>query len=154
MTARAALASLFSHLLLVAAVGFALYPVLWVVALAFSGAAEPAARAIPLPVDPTLDHLQQVELRGHLEQRPDVLGLLVKLRDVRDHLPRAEAAAGEGAHGVARGDAWPPTDAPHEPRDGQRHRHPDRRHQVVHRRRDALLPKTSSGCSSPLHCFE
>ena len=60
MTARAALASLFSHLLLVAAVGFALYPVLWVVALAFSGAAEPAARAIPLPVDPTLDHLQQV----------------------------------------------------------------------------------------------
>lgn len=60
MTARAALASLLSHLLLVAAVGFALYPVLWVVALAFSGAAEPAARAIPLPVDPTLDHLQQV----------------------------------------------------------------------------------------------
>jgi arabinogalactan oligomer/maltooligosaccharide transport system permease protein len=54
------LESLATHALLVCAVAFALYPVLWVVALAFSGTQTPEARIVPLPEAPTLDHLREV----------------------------------------------------------------------------------------------
>lgn len=48
------------HLVLVLAVAFALYPVLWVVATAFSGTVTPEPRALPVPQEPTLGHLQEV----------------------------------------------------------------------------------------------
>jgi arabinogalactan oligomer/maltooligosaccharide transport system permease protein len=54
------LESVFTHLALLAAVAFALYPVLWVVALAFSGTQTPEARILPLPQQPTLDHMREV----------------------------------------------------------------------------------------------
>ncbi|EYF02288.1 sugar ABC transporter permease [Chondromyces apiculatus] len=54
--------SIASHLVLVVAVAFALYPVLWVVSLAFSGARPPEARVFPVPHDPTLAHLEAVVL--------------------------------------------------------------------------------------------
>jgi arabinogalactan oligomer/maltooligosaccharide transport system permease protein len=54
--------SLLSHALLLIAVAFALYPVLWVIALAFSGETIPTARAIPLPIAPTMEHLREVVL--------------------------------------------------------------------------------------------
>lgn len=52
--------SLLTHAVLVLFSCFALYPVLWVVALALSGARTPTASAIPLPEAPTLDHLRAV----------------------------------------------------------------------------------------------
>ena len=54
------LESIGAHLLLIAAVAFALYPVLWVISTAFSGAAELAPRVLPIPVEPTLEHLKGV----------------------------------------------------------------------------------------------
>ncbi|MFY0541820.1 sugar ABC transporter permease [Nannocystis pusilla] len=52
--------SIGAHLLLVVAVAFALYPLLWVVSLAFSGAVEPTPRVLPVPLEPTLEHLRGV----------------------------------------------------------------------------------------------
>lgn len=48
------------HVFLVLGVAFALYPVLWVVALAFSGTQTPTARVVPIPDAPTLAHLHAV----------------------------------------------------------------------------------------------
>lgn len=48
------------HAALLLAVGFALYPVLWVVATAFSGTVSPQPRAIPIAAEPTLEHLTSV----------------------------------------------------------------------------------------------
>lgn len=48
------------HALLVLGVAFALYPVLWVIALAFSGTQTPTARVVPIPDAPTLSHLEAV----------------------------------------------------------------------------------------------
>lgn len=48
------------HIALVLAVAFALYPVLWVVALAFSGTQTPTPRVFPVPEAPTLAHLDAV----------------------------------------------------------------------------------------------
>ena len=48
------------HAVLLAFVAFALYPVLWVIALAFSGQDTPEARLLPLPHQPTLGHLAEV----------------------------------------------------------------------------------------------
>lgn len=48
------------HVFLVLGVAFALYPVLWVIALAFSGTQTPTARVLPLPDAPTLAHLEAV----------------------------------------------------------------------------------------------
>lgn len=48
------------HVLLLLAVAFALYPVLWVVATAFSGSLTPEPRALPIPQEPTLEHLREV----------------------------------------------------------------------------------------------
>jgi arabinogalactan oligomer/maltooligosaccharide transport system permease protein len=50
------------HCALVLAVAFALYPVLWVVATAFSGTLTPEPRALPVPQQPTLEHLDAVVL--------------------------------------------------------------------------------------------
>ncbi len=48
------------HAVLLLGVAFALYPVLWVASLAFSGSATPEPRVIPWPSEPTLRHLQEV----------------------------------------------------------------------------------------------
>ncbi len=48
------------HGTLLAAVAFALYPVLWVAALAFSGTPSPEPSIWPVPNDPTLAHLEHV----------------------------------------------------------------------------------------------
>ncbi len=50
------------HAVLILAVAFALYPVLWVVATAFSGSLTPEPRALPVPQQPTLEHLDAVVL--------------------------------------------------------------------------------------------
>ncbi len=52
--------SVLAHGVLIIAVAFALYPILWVIALAFSGVSDPAPRVLPVPVEPTLDHLVEV----------------------------------------------------------------------------------------------
>jgi arabinogalactan oligomer/maltooligosaccharide transport system permease protein len=54
------LESFASHLVLVLAAAFALYPVLWVVSLAFSGSRPPSPNVLPVPHDPTLGHLKTV----------------------------------------------------------------------------------------------
>ena len=54
------LESIGAHVVLVAAVIFALYPVLWVIALAFSGSRPPVAEMVPLPHDATLAHFSEV----------------------------------------------------------------------------------------------
>jgi len=48
------------HVALVFAVCFALYPVLWVVTLAFSDVLPASPRVIPIPSDPTLSHFTAV----------------------------------------------------------------------------------------------
>jgi arabinogalactan oligomer/maltooligosaccharide transport system permease protein len=57
-----ALESIASHFVLVLAVAFALYPVLWVVSLAFSGVRPVGAGILPVPHEPTLAHLEAVVL--------------------------------------------------------------------------------------------
>ncbi len=52
--------SILVHVVLVAAVAFALYPVLWVVALALSGTSDPQPSALPIPREPTLRHFEAV----------------------------------------------------------------------------------------------
>jgi arabinogalactan oligomer/maltooligosaccharide transport system permease protein len=59
------LESFASHALLVLAVGFALYPVLWVVALAFSGSRPAVPEVLPLPHEPTAKHLEAVISTTH-----------------------------------------------------------------------------------------
>ncbi len=54
------LESVVSHLALLAVVAFALYPVLWVIALAFSGEQSADPRVLPVPEDPSLQHLREV----------------------------------------------------------------------------------------------
>jgi len=48
------------HLVLVLATLLALYPVLWVVALALSPGDAPTARILPIPTKPSLEHLRAV----------------------------------------------------------------------------------------------
>jgi arabinogalactan oligomer/maltooligosaccharide transport system permease protein len=50
------------HAILIAAVVFALYPVLWVVALALSPGDAPEPRVIPLPSEASLEHFAEVVL--------------------------------------------------------------------------------------------
>lgn len=52
--------SLLAHLVVLAFVGFALYPVLWVVSLALSGTTVLEPRVLTIPQDPTLDNLREV----------------------------------------------------------------------------------------------
>lgn len=48
------------HAVLLVGVAFALYPVLWVAALAFSGSATPEPNVMPWPQQPTLRHFEAV----------------------------------------------------------------------------------------------
>lgn len=48
------------HLALITATLLALYPVLWVISLAFSRAADPGAHVLPVPRDVSLDHFRAV----------------------------------------------------------------------------------------------
>ncbi len=48
------------HAVLLAAVAFSLYPILWVISLAFSSHQTPEPRLLPIPEEPTLDHLRGV----------------------------------------------------------------------------------------------
>jgi arabinogalactan oligomer/maltooligosaccharide transport system permease protein len=52
--------SIATHLALMAAVAFSLYPILWVISIAFSGRRPPEARVLPLVTEPTTAHLAQV----------------------------------------------------------------------------------------------
>jgi arabinogalactan oligomer/maltooligosaccharide transport system permease protein len=54
------LESIATHLALLAAVAFSLYPVLWVISQAFSGSRPPSARVLPIPYDVTAAHLKAV----------------------------------------------------------------------------------------------
>lgn len=49
-----------AHLVLLVAVAFALYPILWVVSLALSPGDAPEASLVPVPSDPSLAHLEAV----------------------------------------------------------------------------------------------
>src|SRR5262245_35752822 len=59
------LESIAAHAILVVGVAFALYPVLWVIALAFSGEKPPIPHVMPVPVAPTADHLLAVVTTSH-----------------------------------------------------------------------------------------
>jgi arabinogalactan oligomer / maltooligosaccharide transport system permease protein len=54
------LESIATHLALMAAVAFSLYPILWVISIAFSGRRPPEARVLPLVTEPTTAHLTAV----------------------------------------------------------------------------------------------
>lgn len=54
------LESVACHVFVLLGVAFALYPVLWVIALAFSGTQTPTARVVPVPDAPTLAHIEAV----------------------------------------------------------------------------------------------
>lgn len=60
-TARRRMVESFAvHAMLLVGVAFALYPVAWVAALAFSGAPAPEPAVVPWPDQPTLRHLEEV----------------------------------------------------------------------------------------------
>jgi arabinogalactan oligomer / maltooligosaccharide transport system permease protein len=59
---RSPVESALVHVALVLAVAFALYPVLWVIALALTGTPTPEASALPIPREPTLEHVEAVVL--------------------------------------------------------------------------------------------
>lgn len=59
------LESVLSHVAILAGVGFALYPLLWVVSLAFRAGTSPVRQVLPLPVPFTLDHLTHVVSAPH-----------------------------------------------------------------------------------------
>ncbi len=59
------LESIAGHAVLVLAVAFALYPVLWVVAQAFSATRPLVPQVLPLPYEPTLAHLRAVVTTTH-----------------------------------------------------------------------------------------
>lgn len=58
-----------THVVLVVGVAFALYPVLWVVSLAFSGTRPPVPEVLPIPAHPTFEHLRAVV--GTTKTTPD-----------------------------------------------------------------------------------
>lgn len=60
-----ALESIATHLALMAAVAFSLYPILWVISIAFSGSRPPEARVLPLLTEPTARHLTGVVTSMH-----------------------------------------------------------------------------------------
>ena len=55
-----ALESVATHVALMIAVAFSLYPILWVISIAFSGRRPPEARVLPLLTEPTTAHLTSV----------------------------------------------------------------------------------------------
>lgn len=63
------LESIAAHAVILAAVAFSLYPVLWVVSLAFSGETTLEPRVLPVPVDPSFDNMREVV--GSSYEQPD-----------------------------------------------------------------------------------
>jgi arabinogalactan oligomer/maltooligosaccharide transport system permease protein len=57
------LESVVTHAVALTAVGFALYPLLWVIALAFGGEVSVEPELLPVPSEPTLEHVREVALR-------------------------------------------------------------------------------------------
>src|SRR5690606_509116 len=57
---RGLLIELGVHAVLMLAVVFALYPVLWVITLALSPGDAPQANLVPLPTSPSLEHFERV----------------------------------------------------------------------------------------------
>ena len=55
-----ALESIATHVALMIAVAFSLYPILWVISIAFSGRRPPEARVLPVITEPTTAHLTEV----------------------------------------------------------------------------------------------
>lgn len=55
--------SVLSHTLLIAAVIFALYPILWVISLAFSAGESPELGPVPVPDQFSMEHVEAVALR-------------------------------------------------------------------------------------------
>jgi arabinogalactan oligomer/maltooligosaccharide transport system permease protein len=58
--ARGLLLELGVHVVLLCAVAFALYPVLWVLTLALSPGEAPVGRVLPIPTAPSLEHFERV----------------------------------------------------------------------------------------------
>lgn len=59
------LESIGSHLVVLLGVGFALYPLLWVVSLAFRAGSSPVRQVLPLPLPFTTQHLSHVVTAPH-----------------------------------------------------------------------------------------
>ncbi|GMV15818.1 MAG: ABC transporter permease subunit [Myxococcales bacterium] len=58
--------SVLSHLAIVAAVAFALYPVLWVISTALSAGSAPERRVLPIPSQLTLEHVTEFAGSPHV----------------------------------------------------------------------------------------
>ncbi|MBE7478899.1 MAG: ABC transporter permease subunit [Polyangiaceae bacterium] len=58
--------SVMSHLAIVAAVAFALYPVLWVISTALSAGSAPERRVLPIPSQLTLEHVTEFAGSPHV----------------------------------------------------------------------------------------
>ncbi len=58
-----------AHTILIIATIFALYPILWVISLAFSSSAGVDASALPLPESPSMEHVEAVVTRTDDEGR-------------------------------------------------------------------------------------
>ena len=69
------LESVGSHLVVLLGVGFALYPLLWVVSLAFRAGSGPTRQVLPLPVPFTTEHVSHVVSAPHFGEQ--VLNSLV-----------------------------------------------------------------------------
>jgi arabinogalactan oligomer/maltooligosaccharide transport system permease protein len=82
------------HLVLVLAVAFSLYPVLWVVATAFSGTLTPEPRFVPVPEEPTLEHLRAVV--GATRELPDGSSMWLFGRQLFNSLVVSVATAAVG----------------------------------------------------------
>lgn len=61
--------SALSHLAILLGVSFALYPLLWVISLAFRAGTAPVRQVLPLPVPFTLEHLTHVVSAPHFGQQ-------------------------------------------------------------------------------------
>ena len=76
MTRRAdLLESLAAHAVVLLAVGFSLYPILWVVSLAFSTATSVEAQVLPIPQQPSLDAMREVVGSTRTEPNGDEIWL-------------------------------------------------------------------------------
>ena len=67
MTTRRVLLESATHAVLIAAVAFALYPVLWVISLALSAGVTPEPRVLPIPSAPSMEHFVAVVGRSDEE---------------------------------------------------------------------------------------
>jgi arabinogalactan oligomer/maltooligosaccharide transport system permease protein len=83
--------SLAVHAVLLTATAFALYPVLWVISLAFSRQQTPEPRLLPLPEQPTFEHL--VEVVGASRATPDGGDVWLFGRQVLNSLVVSSSAA-------------------------------------------------------------